>query len=160
MVAPGTGVVLQNRGAYFRTDPAHPNCFAPRKRPFHTLIASVVTRDGAPVAGYATMGGDGQAQFHVQGLTNLLDYGMEIQEAIERPRFVFGPLDPGDAAEAVRIEGRVARPVLDALAEKGHQVQPVPDWFIRVGHAQGITCQDGALRGGADPRGDGAALGF
>jgi gamma-glutamyltranspeptidase/glutathione hydrolase len=160
VVAPGTGVVLQNRGAYFSTDPAHPNHLAPRKRPFHTLIASVVTRDGAPVLGYSTMGGDGQAMFHAQGLTNVLDYGMEIQEAIERPRFVYGPVDPGDILDTARIEGRVPSSVREGLVKKGHQVLAVSDWFLRTGHAHGITLRDGTLRGGADPRGDGAAIGF
>ena len=160
IVAPGTGVVLQNRGAYFSTDPAHPNHLAPRKRPFHTLTASVVTRDGAPVLGYSTMGGDGQAMFHTQGLTNVLDYGMEIQEAIERPRFVYGPIDPGDIVDTARIEGRVPAEVREGLVKKGHQVLAVSDWFLRMGHAHGITLRDGTLRGGADPRGDGAAIGF
>ncbi len=160
VVPPGTGVVLQNRGGYFNTDPAHPNHFAPRKRPFHTLLACIVSRDGRPVAGYATMGGDGQAMFHTQALTNLLDYEMEIQEAIERPRFVCGPLDPGDVRDRVRIEGRVPAVVRDALAHRGHQVEVVSNWFARMGHAHGITLRDGTLRGGADPRGDGAAIGY
>jgi gamma-glutamyltranspeptidase/glutathione hydrolase len=160
VVAPGTGVVLQNRGSYFNTDPAHPNCFAPRKRPFHTLIACVVTRGDQPVLGYSNMGGDGQAMFHTQSLTNALDYGMEIQEAIERPRFVAGPIDPGDVVDQVRIESRVPESVRDALSRKGHKVTPVSDWFMRMGHAHGITLDHGTLRGGADPRGDGAAIGF
>jgi gamma-glutamyltranspeptidase/glutathione hydrolase len=160
VVAPGTGVVLQNRGAYFRTDPGHPNCFAPRKRPFHTLLACMVTKRDRPVLGYATMGGDGQAMFHTQVLTNLLDHGMEIQEAIERPRFVYGPLDPGDVRGVTRVEGRIAPEVRDGLARKGHQVLAVSDYFIRMGHGHGITVEDGTLRGGADPRGDGAAIGF
>jgi gamma-glutamyltranspeptidase/glutathione hydrolase len=161
VVAPGTGVVLHNRGAYFSTDPAHPNCFAPRKRPFHTLLACVVTRGEEPVLGYATMGGDGQAMFHVQALTNLLDYGMEIQEAIERPRFVCGPLDRDEQpADVVRVESRVPAHVLSELERRGHHVLPVADWFVRMGHAHGITVQGGALAGGADPRGDGAAIGF
>jgi gamma-glutamyltranspeptidase len=160
VVAPETGVVLQNRGGYFNTDPAHPNCFAPRKRPFHTLLACVVTRDSRPVLGYATMGGDGQAMFHTQVLTNLLDYGMEVQEAIERPRFVCGPLDPGDVRDTVRIEARVPAEVRDALIGRGHQVEVVSDWFARMGHGQAITLHDGTLRGGADPRGDGAAIGY
>jgi gamma-glutamyltranspeptidase len=160
VVAPDTGVVLQNRGAYFNTDPAHPNCFAPGKRPFHTLIACVVTRGDQPVLGYSNMGGDGQAMFHTQSLTNALDYGMEIQEAIERPRFVAGPIDPGDVADQVRIESRVPEAVRAALARKGHNVTPVSDWFTRMGHAHGITLEHGTLRGGADPRGDGAAIGF
>jgi gamma-glutamyltranspeptidase/glutathione hydrolase len=160
VVAPGTGVVLQNRGAYFNTDPAHPNCFAPGKRPFHTLIACVVTRDEQPVLGYSNMGGDGQAMFHVQSLTNALDHGMEIQEAIERPRFVAGPIDPGDMADQVRIESRVPEATREALRRRGHNVTPVSDFFMRMGHAHGISLHDGTLRGGADPRGDGAAIGF
>jgi len=160
VVPPGTGVVLHNRGGYFDTDPAHPNCFAPRKRPFHTLLACMVTRDNRPVAGLATMGGDGQAMFHTQILSNLLDYGMEIQEAIERPRFVCGPLDRGDVKDVVRIEGRVAEPTRAALGRRGHHVQAVSDLYSRMGHAHGVTLQDGTLRGGADPRGDGAAMGF
>jgi len=160
VVAPGTGVVLQNRGGYFNTDPAHPNAFAPGKRPFHTLLACMVTRDDEPVAGYSTMGGDGQAMFHTQVLTNLLDYGMEIQEAIERPRFVCGPLDPGDVRDRVRIESRVRPQVRTALERRGHRVEAVSDWYARMGHAHGISVGDGTLRGGADPRGDGAAIGF
>jgi gamma-glutamyltranspeptidase/glutathione hydrolase len=160
VVAPGTGVVLHNRGAYFNTDAAHPNCFAPGKRPFHTLLACMVTRDDRPVLGYATMGGDGQATFHVQALTNVLDYGMEIQEAIERPRFVYGPMDPGDVTDRVRLEGRVPGETIAGLTARGHQVMTVADWFVRMGHAHGITLRDGTLAGGADPRGDGAAMGF
>ncbi|HXJ81027.1 MAG TPA: gamma-glutamyltransferase [Candidatus Methylomirabilis sp.] len=160
VVPPGTGVILHNRGAYFNTDPRHANHFAPRKRPFHTLIACLVTRDGHPTAGYATMGDDGQAMFHTQALTNLLDYGMEIQEAIERPRFVCGPLTPGDVTDAVRIESRVHAQVRAALARRGHRVMAVSDWFNRMGHGQGITLHEGTLRGGADPRADGTAIGF
>ena len=160
VVAPDTGVVLQNRGAYFNTDPAHPNCFAPGKRPFHTLIACVVTKGDEPVLGYSNMGGDGQAMFHVQSLTNALDYGMEIQEAIERPRFVAGPIDLGDVADQVRIESRVPEATREALRRIGHNVTPVSDYFMRMGHAHGITLSNGTLRGGADPRGDGAAIGF
>src|SRR5207302_4971192 len=81
VVPPGTGVVLQNRGRHFTTDPAHPAALAPGKRPFHTLMACVATRDARPVLGFATMGGNGQAMFHLQVLTNLFDYGMDIQEA-------------------------------------------------------------------------------
>ncbi len=160
VVPPGTGVVLHNRGAYFSASPDHPNCFAPRKRPFHTLLACVVTRDERPVLGYATMGGDGQAMFHVQGLTNVLDYGMEIQEAIERPRFMYGPLEPGDPADILRIEGRVPGGVIGDLSRRGHNVKVVADWFTQTGHAHGITVSGDTLTGGADPRGDGAAIGY
>jgi gamma-glutamyltranspeptidase len=160
VVPPGTGVVLHNRGAYFKTDAAHPSRFAPRKRPFHTLVTCVVTRGSAPVLGYSTMGGDGQAAFHVQGLTNVLDHEMEIQEAIERPRFANGRLLKADAPDLVRIEGRVAADVREALRARGHNIVVVSDWFSQMGHAHGIALRDGTLAGGADPRGDGAALGF
>jgi gamma-glutamyltranspeptidase len=160
VVPPGTGVVLQNRGAYFRTDPAHPSSFAPGKRPFHTLVTCIVTRAGAPRLGYSTMGGDGQAAFHVQGLTNVLDHGMEIQDAIEWPRFANGRLVKDDAPDLVRLEGRVPLEVREALAARGHNVAAVSDWFSQMGHAHGITLRGGTLAGGADPRGDGAALGF
>ncbi|HET9855135.1 MAG TPA: gamma-glutamyltransferase [Methylomirabilota bacterium] len=160
VVAPETGVVLQNRGAYFNTDSTHPNCFAPGKRPFHTLIACVVTKGDEPMLGYSNMGGDGQAMFHAQSLTNVLDYGLEIQEAIERPRFVAGPIDPGDILDQVRIESRVPAATREALGRMGHKVTPVSDFFMRMGHAHGVTLTNGTLRGGADPRGDGAAIGF
>ena len=73
---------------------------------------------------------------------------------------MFGALEPGDALDTVRIESRVPSSVLDGLARRGHQVRPAPDWLIRMGHAHGITLHDGTLRGGADPRGDGAAIGY
>jgi len=160
VVAPGTGVVLQNRGRHFITDPAHPAALAPGKRPFHTLMACIATRDARPALGFATMGGNGQAMFHLQVLTNLFDYGMDIQEAIERPRFLIGAFLPGDSDDMTYIEARVPADVLAGLAAKGHRVTAAPELFWRCGHAQGIVVRDGTLMGGADPRGDGVALGF
>jgi gamma-glutamyltranspeptidase/glutathione hydrolase len=133
---------------------------APRKRPFHTLIASIVTRDERPVLGLATRGGNGQAMFHVQLLTNVLDYGMDIQEAIERPRFLIGAFLPGEPGDTIHLERRVPRRVLAGLRRKGHPIQSAPEFSDRVGHAHGIVVRDGTLMGGADPRGDGLALGF
>jgi gamma-glutamyltranspeptidase/glutathione hydrolase len=160
LVPPGTGFCLQNRGRHFMLDPDHPSAFAPRKRPFHTLMASVATRDERPVLGFATMGGNGQAMFHVQVLTNLFDYGLDVQEAIERPRFLVGAFMPGDAADSVHLESRVPARVIAALRKRGHPIKPAPDLFYRVGHAHAIGVHDGVLSGGADPRGDGVALGF
>jgi gamma-glutamyltranspeptidase len=160
VVAPGTGVVLQNRGRHFSLDPSHPAALVPRKRPFHTLMASIATRDDRPVLGFATMGGNGQAMFHVQVMTNLFDYRMDIQEAIERPRFLIGAFLPGDPDDATHVESRVPGEVLAALEAKGHRVRTAPEFFWRCGHAHGIVLRDGTLMGGADPRGDGAALGF
>jgi gamma-glutamyltranspeptidase/glutathione hydrolase len=160
VVVPDTGIVLQNRGRHFSLDPAHPNVFAPRKRPFHTLIAAIGTRDERPAFGFATMGGNGQAMFHTQVLTNLLDYGMDMQEAIERPRFLIGAFLPDDPADVVYVESRVGARAVNGLAKKGHQVKTAPALFTKVGHAHGIVLDAGTLRGGADPRGDGVALGF
>ena len=160
IVVPGTGVVLQNRGRHFSLDAAHPNVFAPRKRPFHTLIAALATRDERPVFGFATMGGNGQAMFHTQVLTNLLDYGMDVQEAIERPRFLIGAFLPDDPGDTIWIESRVGARVVSGLARRGHQVKAGTEFLNREGHAHGIAFHGDTLMGGADPRGDGVALGF
>ena len=186
-VPPGTGIALHCRGAAFSLDPASPSVLAPRKQPFHTLIAALVTRDGAPVAALATMGGHGQPQTHVQVLTNLLDFGMDPQEAIERPRFIQGRMRPTDPDDRLRIEGRVPARVLTTLRRRGHPMDVVPDWAVTMGHAHALTVraeppgrrparggpsphgtrtpteEDGQSRlyaGGADPRGDGIALGY
>jgi gamma-glutamyltranspeptidase/glutathione hydrolase len=160
VMPPGTGVTLQNRGRHFTVEPGHPSVFAPRKRPFHTLIATLVTRDDRPRLSFATMGGNGQAMFHVQVLTNVLDYGLDIQEAIERPRFLIGAFLPGEPADTIHVEARVGARVLAGLARKGHRIKAAPPLFYKVGHAHGIAVSDGTLMGGADPRGDGVALGF
>ncbi|MBI4246047.1 MAG: gamma-glutamyltransferase [Candidatus Rokubacteria bacterium] len=160
VVVPGAGVVLQNRGRHFWTDPAHPSALAPGKRPFHTLMAAIVTENDRPFLGFATMGGNGQAMFHAQVLTNVLDYGLDIQEAIERPRFLIGAFLPGEPADTINVEGRVPARVLAGLRKRGHHVKAAPARFYKVGHAHGVVVSDGTLMGGADPRGDGLALGF
>jgi gamma-glutamyltranspeptidase/glutathione hydrolase len=160
IVVPGCGIVLQNRGRHFRLEPDHPSVFAPRKRPFHTLMASIVMRDGRPAFALSTMGGNGQAMFHTQILTNLLDYRLDPQEAIERPRFLIGAFLPGDQDDTIHLESRLPAAVLEALRRLGHPVKPAPEFFTRTGHAHAIAFRDGTLLGGADPRGDGVALGF
>jgi gamma-glutamyltranspeptidase / glutathione hydrolase len=160
IVVPGCGIVLQNRGRHFRMEPGHPSALAPRKRPFHTLMASIVTRDARPVLALSTMGGNGQAMFHTQILTNLLDYGLDPQEAIERPRFLIGAFLPGEPDDTIHLETRVPAEVVDGLRARGHAVKPAPEFFMKTGHAHVIAFQDGTMLGGADPRGDGAALGF
>lgn len=164
VVPPGTGISLHCRGAGFSLDPASPSVLAPRKQPFHTLIAALVVRDGAPAAALATMGGYGQAQTHLQVLTNLLDFGMDPQEAIERPRFVQGRVRVTDPEDRLRMEGRVPPRVRAALARRGHVLDVVADWTGTMGHAQALTVRaepGGRLyAGGADPRGDGLALGY
>jgi gamma-glutamyltranspeptidase/glutathione hydrolase len=160
VVVPGTGVLLQNRGRHFTYDPQHPAVFAPGTRPFHTLIASLVTRDNRPQIAFSTMGGNGQAMFHVQVLTNMLDYGMDPQEAIERPRFLIGEFLPNDPGDAIYLENRVPARVFTGLTRKGHNIKPAAALFPKVGHAHAIVFRDGLMLGGADPRGDGVALGL
>lgn len=161
VVPPGTGFCLQNRGRHFSLDPRHPNVLAPGKRPFHTLMASLTTQDDHPVMAFATMGGNGQAMFHLQVLTNVFDYGLDIQEAIERPRFLIGSFLPDEPEETIRLERRVAADVIAELQRRGHRITPVDELFYRVGQAHGLRISaDGVLSGGADPRGDGLALGY
>jgi gamma-glutamyltranspeptidase/glutathione hydrolase len=166
VVPPGTGVVLQNRGAGFSLDPASPNVLAPGKQPFHTLIATLATRDGAPCAALATMGGHGQPQTHLQVLTHLFDHGLDPQQALEAPRFVQGRMRPTDPDDRLRLERRAGAAVAARLRAWGHRVELTPDWTSVMGHAHALTvtggpeADDWLAAGGADPRGDGLALGY
>lgn len=164
IVPEGTGFSLHARGSYFSMAPGHPNFLEPRKRPFHTLIASLVTRDNWPVMALATMGADGQPQTHAQVLTNVLDFGMGIQEAIERPRWLAGRYIPGEDNELLTLETRVPEESRRGLEGRGHRLNLVGDWSYNLGHAQGVLVRWGgeapALFGGADPRGDGVAIAF
>lgn len=160
IVVPGCGIVLQNRGRHFRIEPEHPSVLAPRKRPFHTLMASIVMRAQRPIVALSTMGGNGQAMFHAQILTNVVDYQLDPQEAIERPRFLIGAFLPGEPDDTIHLESRLPAEIFEALRARGHSVKPAPEFFTKTGHAHAIAFRDGTLLGGADPRGDGVALGF
>ena len=87
LVVPGTGIALHNRGASFSLDPSHPNALAPRKRPFHTLVPGMATRDGELWLTYGVMGTMQQAQGHFQVLVNMIDFGLDPQAALDAPRF-------------------------------------------------------------------------
>ena len=152
VVAEGTGICLHNRGNGFSLDPAHPNRMAPRKRPAHTLIPAMVTRDNRPWLSFGVMGGDMQAQGHLQVLANMIDFGMDVQQAGEMPRFRH---DPGQLA----LESAIGTDVRRALAERGHRIA---DAFGGFGGYQGIVIdpESGVLMGGSDPRKDGAAVGW
>lgn len=160
VVPEGTGISLHNRGTYFSLDPDHPNVLAPKKRPFHTLIASMAFRAGKPALVFGSMGGDGQPQTHVQVFSNLFDQGMDIQAAIEAPRWVLRPTGAEDLSLRLEMEGRFEPHVVEALERKGHAIRVVSPWEDVMGHAQGIAVGDGVYMGGADPRGDGYALGW
>jgi gamma-glutamyltranspeptidase/glutathione hydrolase len=159
---PATGVVLQNRGAYFSLDPAHPNRLEPGKVPLHTLIASLAFKDEKLWAVLGCMGADGQPQIHLQAYVAMIDYGCDIQEALAMPRWLSGRFALGEPRDTLHIEARFPRETIDELARRGHILDRWGDWNELAGHAHGITIDPatGMRAGGYDPRSDGAAIGY
>jgi gamma-glutamyltranspeptidase/glutathione hydrolase len=163
-VPDGLGFCLQDRGALFNLDPEHPNALAPGKRPFHTIIPAMVTRDGVPVFSFGVMGGSMQPQGHVQVLCNIVDFGMNIQEAGDAPRFNHsGSSEPTgevmrDGGE-VALESGFAPEVVRALLERGHRIVKDTGGF---GGYQGIWWDRGrdVLIGASESRKDGCAMGY
>ena len=162
VVAGRTGVVLQNRSAYFSLDPASPNKVEPGKTPLHTLIASLAFRGDDFWAALGCMGADGQPQIHLQTYIAMIDHGCDIQQALETPRFLSGRFAIGEARDTLHIEGRFPPATIAELKRRGHTVNPWGDWDEYAGHAHGITVNaaSGLKAGGSDPRGDGAAIGY
>ena len=162
VVAGNTGVVLQNRGAYFSLDPQHPNRLEPGKTPLHTLIASLGFRDGKLWSVMGCMGADGQPQIHLQAYVAMIDFGRDIQQAVEAPRWLSGRFALGEARDTLHIESRFAPATIDELARRGHVLNRWGEWNELAGHAHGIVIdpQSGMRIGGADPRSDGAAIGY
>jgi gamma-glutamyltranspeptidase/glutathione hydrolase len=161
-VAPGTGIVLQNRGAYFSLDASHPNRLEPGKKPLHTLIASMAFRDGRLWSVLGCMGADGQPQIHLQAYVAMIDFGLDVQQAVEMPRWLSGRFALGEPRDLLNIEGRFAPATIDELERRGHRDNR---WEARnelAGHAHGIVIDphSGVRLGGADPRSDGAAAGW
>jgi gamma-glutamyltranspeptidase/glutathione hydrolase len=154
LVSPKTGVVLQDRGISFGLDESHPNCIAPGKRPLHTIIPGMLCRNGRAVMPFGVMGGHYQACGHAHLVTNVIDYGLDVQEAIDQPR-VF-PL-PGE--DRVNMESGLPGEVVEGLKALGHK-SAVPDRPIGGAQAIHIDWDSGALTGGSDPRKDGCALGY
>jgi gamma-glutamyltranspeptidase/glutathione hydrolase len=161
IVARGTGIFLQNRGAYFRLDHEHPNALAGGKRPLHTLSPGMLLRDGRPELVYGTMGGDGQPQTHVQMIHNLYERGMSVQQAIDAPRFVYGRDSESAFADAVRVESRLDPTIVAGLRARGHTVGVLGPFDPALGHAHAIAIdrERGTFAGGSDPRADSLALG-
>jgi gamma-glutamyltranspeptidase / glutathione hydrolase len=163
--APGTGFGIQNRGCLFALDPGHANKLAPGKRPFHTIIPAMVTKDGEPFFSFGVMGGDMQPQGHVQVLVNLLDFGMNVQAAGDAPRVEHvGSATPTGKAEAekggtIQAELGIPEAVVKELEARGHVVKRTK---TNSGGYQGILIdkQKGVLRGGTESRKDGAAVGY
>ena len=157
VVVPGTGFALQDRGAGFTLEPGLPNTVAPGKRPFHTIIPAFVTkRDGQGVEqswmSFGVMGGSMQPQGHVQVLLNLLAFGMDIQQALDAPRFRH--LD----GRRVALEAPIGDPVRSALTALGHVI--VDERAVAFGGAQAIIHLPRGYAGGSDPRKDGMAAGY
>jgi gamma-glutamyltranspeptidase/glutathione hydrolase len=157
-----TGVVLQNRGAYFSLDPKHPNRLEPGKVPLHTLIASLAFRDETLWAVLGCMGADGQPQIHLQTYVAMIDFGQDIQQALAGPRWLSGRFGLGEVRDTLHIEARFPRATVDELGRRGHVLDRWGDWNELAGHAHGITIdpRTGMRAGGFDPRSDGAASGY
>ena len=156
LVVPGTGIALQNRGASFSLDPRHVNCLEPGKLPYHTLIPGMVTRDGELWASYGVMGAMQQAQGHLQALTNMIDFNLSPQQALDAPRFSVR------LGEGVAIENLTSRDVIEDLAARGHRMIIMPPHGTLFGSGQVIIRdpETGVLTGGSEPRGDGYAVGW
>lgn len=147
-----SGVTFHNRAQGFVLDPKHPNCIAPGKRPMHTLIPAMAMKDGKTWASFGVMGANFQPMGHVYMMTNMLDYGLDPQEALDAPRVFF-------EGQTLWCENGVPTDVLDGLKAMGHPVAMRPDpWgggqIIRFDHA------GGTLTGASDPRKDGMAIGY
>ncbi|MGH7355398.1 MAG: gamma-glutamyltransferase, partial [Candidatus Rokuibacteriota bacterium] len=138
VVAGDTGVILQNRGAFFSLDPAHPNALLPGKRTAHTLIPSMYLVGGRPRFVYGTMGGEGQPQTQAALVTRILNRGMSPQAAVEAPRWLLGRTW-GEETRALRVESRFAAHVVESLQRRGHEVRVVEPWSDLMGHAHVIS---------------------
>ena len=157
IVAGNTGIVFQNRGSAFSLDPKHPNALAPGKRPFHTIIPAMVLKDGQLCMSFGVMGGAIQPQGHVQVLVNLIDLGMNLQEAIDAPRYrITNGLN-------VLLEDELGNSVIEGLLNMGHK-RAKPPGALRssMGGGQAIMVDpvSKTLMGASDPRKDGMALGY
>lgn len=164
LVPDGLGFMLQNRGAQFNLDAAHPNAFAPGKRPFHTIIPCFVTKDGQPWLSFGVMGGGMQPQGQVQVLSNIIDFGMDVQTAGDAPRWrhMGGP-DPGNADEGevntLFLERGYAQATIAELQRRGHKIKIGGE---DVGGYQAILrdAQNGVYWGASEMRKDGQASGY
>jgi gamma-glutamyltranspeptidase/glutathione hydrolase len=158
LVVPGTGICLQNRGACFTLEEGHPNALDGGKRPYHTIIPAMALRDSRLWLSFGVMGGFMQPQGHVQVLSNMVDYWMDAQMALDAPRF---RVDERGAPQ-VAIEEGVADETRQALAGMGHDVRTEPELGSGFGGGQiiAVDADAGVVEGGSDPRKDGCAVGF
>ena len=154
VVVPDTGISLQNRGTGFVATPGHPNCVAPGKRPFHTIIPGFVTQDGKPVMTLGLMGGTMQSQGHTQLMVRMADYGQSPQSAIDGPRFrIVQGLD-------VNFERAFPPATLAELARRGHRVAELGEAYMDFGCAQIIRRGEDGYIGCCDMRRDSISIGM
>jgi gamma-glutamyltranspeptidase/glutathione hydrolase len=150
----GTGIIMNNRMTGFSHDPSSPNALAPGKRTMHTLNTYLVFRDGQPYIAGNTPGGHYQVQTNLQVLTNLLDFGLDPQEAIDAARW-------GHSDAALLVEDHMPATTVDELRQRGHDVRVVGRTIAPMGRAQVIRRDaSGVLAGGSDARGEGSAAGY
>ncbi|MCK4729618.1 MAG: gamma-glutamyltransferase, partial [Desulfobacterales bacterium] len=156
MVVDGTGIVLQNRGNSFALDPEHPNRLEPHKRPMHTIIPGMVFKDGDFLMSFGVMGGDMQPQGHAQFLINLIDFKMNLQEAVDAPRVRHMQ------GNEVYLEEGISRQTASALRKKGHRIVKASPSINQVGGGQAIYLDgnQNVLLGASDRRKDGCAMGY
>jgi gamma-glutamyltranspeptidase/glutathione hydrolase len=152
IVVPGTGVVLHNRGSGFTLQQGHPNRLAPGRRPLHTLVPAFIMRDGKPFMPFGVMGGDNQAQAHVQVIVNVVDFGMNVQDAGDAARV-------RHAGNALAVERGIAESVRAGLRTRGHALA---EGRGAMGGYQAVMIDPdtGVLMGGSDVRKDGLAIGW
>lgn len=152
MVAGDTGILLQNRGAGFVLEAGHFNCIQPGKRPLHTIIPAMVYKDHRPILCFGVMGGEYQAMGHGYVLTNWLDFGMDLQEAVDAPRFL-------PEAGMLTVERGIPGSTRAALTRRGHRLIEA-DRPLGGGQLIYIDWQNGVLQAASDPRKDGCAMGY
>ena len=155
IVARGTGFVLQNRGALFNLDPSSPNALVGSKRPLHTIIPAFAQKGDTRLA-FGIMGGWNQSQAHAQFIADLVDFKMDIQAALEAPRFTKRTFEGCD----VQMENRISGKVRDELTTKGHKIQVMGTYSSAVGGGQAVMRDfaAGVNYGASDPRKDGDAI--
>ena len=155
IVAGDTGICLHNRGLGFSCDPRHPNALKPGKRPFHTIIPALILKEEKPWLCYGVMGGDMQAQGHVQVAINMIDFHMNVQQALDAPRYRFM------GGRSVALEPNIPASVRRELGNRGHKIHEQPQ-NVSFGGGQAIFIdrKQGVLHGGSDPRKDGNAAGY
>jgi gamma-glutamyltranspeptidase/glutathione hydrolase len=156
LTAPRSGIILHSRGEGFTLKPDHPNTVGPNKRPVHTIIPGLLEKNGQIVMSFGVMGGQYQACGHMHLLSNLLDYGMDLQEAIDFPR-IFPDFEDRD--QRVQIEPGFGEKTLAGLREMGHNLY-VPEAPIGGAQAIWIDQANNVLKGASDPRKDGMASGY